>query len=205
MDNQLLDLQYLIDAISSLPGIGKKSARRIANFLISSSDEYIMKFIKRIENAKNNIVLCTHCNNLTNFQQSLCYICSNKQRDKSKLCIVSSVEDLNIIEESNKYNGLYYVLWGELNIKKTIDISELNTNKLFKQFENSDLKEVIIATNLTINGRFTAASIYEKGKKINSKLIFSQLGFGLPINASIDYADVETIGYSISNRTKIDK
>lgn len=110
MNADLLDIEYLIDAISSLPGIGKRSAKKIAYFLVNKDEQYLDIFIKRIKNAKQNVALCTYCNNLTQNKNNICYICASKNRDISKLCIVSTIEDLNVIENTQQYDGIYYVL-----------------------------------------------------------------------------------------------
>lgn len=204
MNNDLLDLYYLIDAISSLPGIGKRSAKKIAYFLVEQDESYLESFIERIKKAKNNITLCSNCNNFAQTKSGLCEICDSPSRDKSKICIVSSIEDLNIIEQSNTFDGLYYVLWGEIDKKKINNLQNLKISKLLDRIKNEDLlQEVIIATNLTTNGMITADLLYKECFKTNDKLLYSRIGFGLPINSSIDYADEQTISYSLNNRTTI--
>lgn len=206
MKTDLLDLYYLIDAVSSLPGIGKKSAKKIAYFLIKKDEQYLDTFIKRIKNAKNNIALCMYCNNISQNKNHICYICSSETRDRSKLCVVSNVEDLEVIEDTNKYDGLYYVLWGEVNSKSNMNLADLKINKLFNKIsENNELKEIIFATNLTADGMNTAKLLHDECKKINQDIVYSRLGFGLPLNASIDYADNITMTYALNNRTQMKK
>ena len=205
MENDLLSLSYLIDAISSLPGIGKKSAKKIAYFLINQDEYYLNKFIDILKNAKNDLFLCTNCNNLTSNKNHICYVCTDLNRNNKQLCVVSTVEDLETIEESNKYNGLYFVLWDEANLKKNEQLQKVDWNKIINLIKKNNIEEVILATNLTANGMYTTKLIYERLKNVTENLVFSRIGFGLPINSSIDYADSLTIGYSITNRTKFEK
>ena len=205
MQNDLLNLSYLIDAIYSLPGIGQKSAKKIAYFLINQDEYYLNKFIDILKNAKNSVYICSNCNNLTSNTDHICYLCKDTNRNQTELCIVSTVEDLQVIEESNKFNGLYFVLWEEANLKKNQQLQKVDWNKLINFIKRNNVEEIILATNLTTNGMYTANLIHEKLKNIKPNLTFSRIGFGLPINASIDYADSLTIGYSILNRTKFDK
>ncbi|MDE7433947.1 MAG: toprim domain-containing protein [Mycoplasmoidaceae bacterium] len=140
-----IDFDYLIDALKSLPGVGKKQAERIAHFLLKQDEKFIQEFIGRLQKAKRNIKICQICNNYCTGE--ICDICANDSRDKTKLCIVSSQEDLQKVENTNSYTGRYYVLSGELDVKSKTPINQLNIQKLMDLLKSNKIKQVIIATN----------------------------------------------------------
>lgn len=197
MDNTEFD--YLIDALKSLPGVGKKQAERIAHFLIKKDDQYIREFVDRITHAKQKIKICSICNNYC--MGEICDICSNPDRDETKLCIVSSQEDLQKVESTNSYSGRYYILNGELDVKNKTVLNQLVVQKMMEILKKGKAKEVIIATNWTVNGEATAAFI----KKIINTVCDAEvyrIALGLPINSALDYADNLTLKYAIKNKTK---
>ncbi len=197
MDNTEFD--YLIDALKSLPGVGKKQAERIAHFLIKKDDQYIREFVDRITHAKQKIKICSICNNYC--MGEICDICSNPDRDETKLCIVSSQEDLQKVESTNSYSGRYYILNGELDVKNKTVLNQLVVQKMMEILKKGKVKEVIIATNWTVNGEATAAFI----KKIINTVCDAEvyrIALGLPINSALDYADNLTLKYAIKNKTK---
>lgn len=139
------NFDYLIDALKSLPGVGKKQAERIAHFLIKKDSHYVEELVNRILNAKQKIKLCKNCNNYCTGE--LCDICSNSNRDQTKLCIVSSTEDFQKVEDTGSYVGLYYILNGEVDIKSKTYLDQNVVKKLMEQIKQKNFKEVIIATN----------------------------------------------------------
>ncbi|GHU31967.1 hypothetical protein FACS1894166_04390 [Bacilli bacterium] len=139
-----VSFEYLMDALKSLPGVGKKQAERIAYFLINQDQKYINDFIERINNGKN-IRFCNQCNNFA--ESDLCGICLNKSRDQTKLCVVSTIEDLNKIEETNSYTGLYFVLNSEIDVKTKTNIPHKTIQKLMEMINNHHFEEVTLATN----------------------------------------------------------
>jgi recombination protein RecR len=136
---------YLIDALKSLPGVGKKQAERIAYFLINKDEKYIDDLIQRIKNGKDNIHFCKQCNNFA--EHELCDICSNQSRTQDKLCIVSTIEDLQKIEETNSYTGLYFVLNGEVDVKTKQTLNHIVIRQLMDLVRSHTFNEVIFATN----------------------------------------------------------
>ncbi len=192
------DFELLVDALSSLPSIGKKSARKLAFYLIDQDLKYINDFTNRIVRAKKNIKRCLACNNISN--TLICSICSSKNRDITTICIVANVEDLDKIESSGSYNGLYFVLNGELaNKKYNSNLVETNILELINRIkEDKNLKNIIIATNFSYSGEFTADTLVKQIDKINVNIY--RIGFGLPLNSSVDYADNETLKQAFINK-----
>lgn len=193
----------LVDALSSLPSIGKKSARKLAFFLLDQDQKYIHEFTNRIVNAKKNIKRCVACNNIS--LNSLCSICSNSNRDKSTLCVVPTTEDLDKIEFSGCYNGLYFVINGELTNKKSdMNLVEANIHGLVNRIkDDSKIINLIIATNFSYSGEYT--SEYIQNSLSDLELNIFRIGFGLPLNSSLDYADNETLKQAFINKRILKK
>ncbi|MDR0545741.1 MAG: recombination mediator RecR [Mycoplasmataceae bacterium] len=196
-----ITFEYLVDALKSLPSIGKKQAERIAYFLLLQDKQFVYEFIKRITNAVEKTHFCRNCNNFATSE--FCDICANPSRDQKKLCIVTSIEDLLKIEQTNEYIGLYYVLNGEIDVKTKTNISSTIIRKLNDFIIKKDFKEIIISTNCTINGEATAIFLKKIINQIAPNTSVYRLAIGLPINSSVDYADPETLKFAIRNRTKI--
>lgn len=199
----LTDFELLVDALSSLPSIGKKSARKLAFYLLDQDQKFIHDFTNRIIKAKNTIKKCVACNSIS--QTIICSICAAENRDKSTLCIVACNEDLDKIESSGSYNGLYFVLNGELaNKKSNHELIEANIIELVSRVKDDNkLKNIIIATNFSYPGEYTAEYILDKLKNVNVNIY--RIGFGLPLNSSLDYADNETLKHSFNNKRIIKK
>ena len=194
-----IEFDYLIDALKSLPGVGKKQAERIAHFFIKKDDQYVKEFIDRIIRVKQKIKICKNCNNYC-FGE-ICDICSNQDRDQTKLCIVASQEDLEKIESTNSYTGKYYILNGELDIKNNIALNQQIVQKLMDLLKRWPIKEVVIATNWTINGEATAAFIKKIVSNVSNAEVF-RIALGLPINSALDYADNLTLKHALKNKNK---
>ncbi|MDR2823256.1 MAG: recombination mediator RecR [Mycoplasmataceae bacterium] len=190
--------EHLIDALKTLPGVGKKQADRIAYFLLLKDSKYVNNFMERIKNAKEQIHFCQQCNNFS--QNDLCDICANPARDQTKLAIVSSMEDLQKIEDTNSYTGLYYVLNGEIDVKTRTNIDHNQIQKLMALLKKINFQEVLLATNWTINGEATAAFLKKIINESTSANVY-RLALGLPINSALDYADNTTLKYALKNKT----
>lgn len=199
MSKKIPEMEYLIDALKSLPGLGRKTATKWAFFLLEQDEMYIDAFLKRIKNAHQKIKHCKNCFNLTT--QEICDICNDQQRCLNQLCIISTVEDLQRMEDSGNYSGLYFVLNGELSVRNR-DYNLKRLTYLSNHIQNNPhITEVIIATNFSMNGELTSKKILEVLEKFNLKIY--RIGFGLPLNSSIDYADDETIKYALINKSKL--
>ena len=190
----------LVDALSSLPSIGKKSARKLAFFLLDQDQKYIHEFTNRIVNAKKNIKRCVACNNIS--LNSLCSICSNSNRDNSTLCVVPTTEDLDKIEFSGCYNGLYFVINGELTNKKSdMNLVEANIRVLANRIK--DDSKIINLIIFSYSGEYT--SEYIQNSLSDLELNIFRIGFGLPLNSSLDYADNETLKQAFINKRILKK
>ena len=197
MGHKPIEFDYLVDALKSLPGVGYKNATKWAYFLLEQDSNYIDLFINRLKNAHNKIKNCNQCNNLTT--KDLCDICTSSNRDTTQVCVVNSIEDLQRIEDSNNYHGLYFVLKEEVNPKQP-DANLKCLVSLYNYISNCHgVKEVIIATNFTISGQLMAKKIVDLLTPCTIKIY--RIGFGLPLNGAIDYADDETIKYALMNKS----
>jgi recombination protein RecR len=185
--------QKLINQFSSLPGIGPKMAERLVLFLFKQDEEKINNFIQDLNNL-HNIKSCSKCFNIS--QNELCVICSNPNRDTTKLCIVE--EPLNIlpIERARAFDGVYHVLGGTI---KKRDSNNLTMTQLFNRIETESFQEIIIATNFTAEGDMTAMHIKRKLSPY-AEINITRLVRGLATGSDIEYADDMTIRSSITNR-----
>lgn len=186
--------------MQKLQGIGPRSAKRIVLHLIKHKRDFMFQLAQEILNVADEIKTCKICNNIDT--QNPCQICQNPERDRSMLCIVEDITDLWALEKTNKFNGLYHVLGGSLSSE--FDTNELNIQKLIDIHFSVplEIKEVIIATNGTIDGQTTAFYITEKLKKFPIKI--TRLAFGLPIGAELDYLDDATLETALKLRNNFE-
>lgn len=193
------DFEFLKDAFKSLPGVGNKQANNMAYYVLKQSDTYVDTFVDRLIKAKKNIHFCKQCNNFTSHE--LCDICSNESRDQHKLCIVSNPEDVEKIESTNEYTGIYFVLNDEMDVRKQKIIDEKLIQKIIQLIKSKNITEVILATNWTINGEATATYIRNILKSTLTVGVY-RLALGLPINSALEYADNLTLKHAIKNKVK---
>lgn len=187
------EFENLIDAFRRLPGIGYKSAERMAYQMLEMKDEYREKFtsaIKEIDHLKK----CKICHNLSS--NDICEICSDSDRDKSVICVVQNIKDVYAIEKSNSYKGLYHVLDGVISVKSGKLPEDLNIDSLLDRLDG--VKEVIIATNPNLDGETTALFIAKLLENKNIKT--TRLAYGLPMGGNLEYSDDVTIMKSFENR-----
>ncbi len=198
--NEINEFDQLVKSLKSLPGISQKQAEKICNFLINQSDEEVYGLIDSIQKLRSTLHFCKYCQNITS--DEICDICSNELREQNKLCIVSFSEDVQKIEDTNTYSGLYFVLHEEINVKKATGLNKKTTKKLFDLLNKRKFNEIILATNWTPNGEATAFFL----KKVINELLpnanIYRLAVGLPINSALNYADNETLSQAIKNKTK---
>jgi recombination protein RecR len=189
------DINNLISLFSRLPGIGKKSASRIAYFLLKNKD-ISLEISKTIEFTINNVKNCSICGNFTT--NNPCDLCTDEKRDKSIICIVEDPKDLLAIEETHVYYGQYHILMGNLNPLEGIGPEKLRISELIKRIEKSNFSEVLIATNPTIEGEATFLYINKLLEKYKIKR--SRIATGLPIGGNLEYSDKLTLGKSIQSK-----
>ena len=191
------EIDFLIKLLSSLPGIGPRSARRISLQLIAKKNTLMLPLGKMITDVANKISICINCGNYDSVNP--CSICINNKRDKSIICVVEEVSDLWALERGNLYNGKYHVLGGTLDAMKGISPEKLNIESLFEKIEKQNIKEVILATSLTTEGQTTAHYIISKFKNIETKV--TRLARGVPAGGELDYLDEATLGQALFERT----
>lgn len=197
--NEEHPLTRLIEEIKKIPGIGLKTARRIAYYIIGLDQEEVDLLTESIKTAKKGLFYCSVCNNLTHVDP--CHFCTDERRNDELLCIVEEPFNIDSIEKSESYDGRYHVLLGALSPLKGIGPDELKVDKIIERIKKNRFKEVIIATNPTADGEATAAYLNKILKDFNVKL--TRLAMGLPVGSDIDYADQMTIKKSLEGRTEI--
>lgn len=198
------NIQRLIDIFSKFPTVGPKTATRFVFYLLRLSKEEIQELIIAIAKLKESVKVCNSCFNSfeiskTGDSETICQICSNPIRDKSLLCVVANEIDLEAIEKTKKYKGLYFVLGGTVsNLKKT-DLEKLRIKQLENLIKNrSELKEIILAFNLNTEGETTSLYLERILKPFNKKI--TRLGRGLPKGGELEYADEETLASALEGR-----
>jgi recombination protein RecR len=192
-------LNRLIDEIKKIPGIGAKSAQRIALYLISLPEEESDRLPDAIKEAKSKVFYCSICNSLTHVDP--CQYCTDDSYSDTSLCIVEEPFNIASIDKTGIYKGKYHVLLGALSPLKGIGPDELKIDKLIQRIENGHFTEVIIATNPTVEGEATAHYL---AKLLNGYGIrLTRLAMGLPVGSDIDFADQVTIKKSLEGRTEI--
>lgn len=193
--NSFLDL---IESLRMLPGVGNKTAERMAFDLLNMSIEDRKKIISSLTNLEK-LKPCDECGNLTDEEK--CSICKNEQRDHSLICVVHYSKDVYAFEKIKEYNGIYHVLNGFISPSKGKGVESINLTSLLNKIEKNQVKEVILATNLTIEGEMTAMYLAKILKEKNVKV--TRLAHGLPMGAQLDYADEMTLFRAFSNRKEI--
>ena len=179
----------LIEEFSKLPGVGYKSAQRMAFHILNSDDNKVTTLSQAILNAKENSKYCRKCYNLTD--NEVCYICSNDRRDQTILMVVESPADMAAYEKTKEYKGLYHILHGAISPIDGIGPEELKIKELLKRISGSDIEEIIIATNPNIEGEATAMYLAKLLKPIIPKI--TRIAHGVPVGSDLEYADPITL------------
>jgi len=193
------EIDLLIKILSSLQGIGPRSANRIILQLIQKKESLLIPLAKILNELSEKVYKCNICGNYDT--KDLCYICVNQNRDRNILCVVEQVADLWAMERGNLFNGLYHVLGGTLNAIKGYSPEKLNIEKLYKRIKADNINEVILATSVTTMGQATAHYLTDTIKKMNVKV--TRLARGLPAGGELDYIDDATLGQALRERTII--
>jgi len=189
-------LSLAIEEFSKLPGIGRKTAQRLALFLVKSDKEIAEKLADSILSLKTKLRLCEKCFNLS--EENLCSICSNSKRDNSTLCIVEDINDVIAIEKSNEFNGIYHVLGGVLSPLSGVGADDLKIKELISRFENENFKEIILALNPDTEGETTSLYLAKLIKPFGIKV--TRIARGIPIGGDLEFTDEVTIGKAMLNR-----
>ena len=192
-------LLIAIEELSKLPGIGKKTAQRLAIFLLKSEDPQVDNLINAIKDLKIKLRFCERCFNLS--EEELCNICQSEKRDKSVICVVEEASDVMAIEKTNEFRGLYHVLGGVLSPLSGVTPDSLHIKELLKRFETEDFKEVILALNPDTEGETTSLYLAKLMKPFG--ITVTRIARGLPIGGDLEFADDATIGRAILNRSSL--
>ena len=193
-------IKEIVEEFSRLPGIGPKSAERLAFYLLRSEQRDLDSFSGAVENVKKGTTLCETCFNIT--EKSPCPICSNVSREKDIICVVEEPLDVFAIEKTNEFKGVYHALHGALSPIDNIGPDDIKIKELLARIQNSEVKELILATNPNPKGEATAIYITHKINADKSRPIpkITHLAHGLPLGGEIEYADFETLGRALRGR-----
>ena len=192
-------MENLIDRFASLPGVGRKSAQRLAFYMLSLPDGEAEQFADAIVQARKNVHCCTVCQNLT--EGDVCNICSNDQRDHSTICVVTEPKDVLTIESSHEYHGVYHVLHGVLSPINHVGPDDIRIRELLQRIADNDITEVIMATNPDTEGEATAMYISRLLQPFEVNV--TRLAYGIPVGSNIEFADSATIVRAMEGRTKM--
>lgn len=192
-------VEQLVKALSCLPSIGQKTAQRLAIHILQNDRGTGLAIAKALTEAVETVGNCQDCRNLS--ETALCGICSDKRRNNSSICIVEGPMDVLAIEQSTHFKGKYFVLMGRLSPLDGIGPSEIGLDKLEARLQNGDVSELILATNITVEGDATAYYIGELAKKYGVQT--SRIAFGVPMGGELEYIDSHTLGHAFESRTRL--
>lgn len=196
---QTVAFERLIGEFAKLPGIGVKTAQRLAYFIISQPEEEVAEFAKTMCEARAKVRHCKVCGNLS--EDEVCSVCSNPGRDASTICVVRDSKDAGVIEKTHEYKGLYHILGGTLAPLDGIGPDDIAIPQLLSRLADGDVKEVIIATNPNVAGEATAAYLARLITPLGIEV--TRIAHGIPVGAELEYADEVTIAKAIEGRTKM--
>ncbi|MBP7495947.1 MAG: recombination protein RecR [Spirochaetales bacterium] len=192
-------LDDLIAQLAKLPGLGKKSATRIAYYLLRAESRYVQNLATSLVHVRDKVRPCVECGAYS--EEDVCSICSDSSRDRTVLCVVEQPQDVEVIESIREYRGLYHVLMGVLSPLDGIGPSELRIGKLMERLRTLSVREVIIATNPTVEGDTTALYLVKLIEPLG--IPTSRLALGLPVGGDLEYADRLTLSRSLRGRTPL--
>jgi recombination protein RecR len=188
-------VENLIGQLSRLPGIGTRTAQRLAFHLLRVPDEEALALAEAIREAKERIGFCRECGNLT--EEDLCVVCSDERRDKTLVCVVEQPADVLSLERTHEYRGVYQVLGGALSPLDGIEPQHLRIDELLTRVERNGVQEVVLATNPNMTGEATAAYIADR---LRGRTRVTRLASGLPVGGALEYADEVTLGRALAGR-----
>lgn len=193
-------LENLIERLSKLPGIGRRSAERIAYWMLGQDTATVKALADSIVQLKEGLHFCKLCNHLC--EDELCLICGDDNRDRKIICVVESPKDLLAIERTGSWRGLYYVLGGHIAPSEGQGPDDLNLEKLMDRIPKEGIAEIVIATDPDAEGEMTALYLSRELKKLGVRV--SRIGMGLPVGSAVEYVDLSTLSMSINSRRLVD-
>lgn len=199
MGYNIVPLTELINQFSRLPGIGKKTAQRLALSILEQPPEKAQQFAKALVEAREKIHFCSNCQALTDLD--VCQICSNTARDRSVICVVEEPKDVIAFERMREFSGLYHVLHGVISPLDNIGPEQLKIKELLKRLSSGEVNEIIMATNPTVEGEATASYLSRLIKPMGIKV--TRLAYGIPVGGELEYADEYTLARALEGRNEI--
>ncbi|MBQ3817224.1 MAG: recombination protein RecR [Clostridia bacterium] len=199
MAYNIVPLNELISQFERLPGIGKKTAQRLALSVLQQPEENAKRFAEAIINAKQKIRFCKNCQALT--ELDICPICSDTHRDPSVICVVAEAKDVMAFERTREYHGLYHVLHGVISPLEGVGPDNLKIKELMTRLADGKVKEIIMATNPTVEGEATASYLSRLIKPMGIKV--TRLAYGIPVGGDLEYADEFTLARALEGRNEI--
>ena len=199
MAYNIVSLNELTAQFEKLPGIGKKTAQRLAFYVITAPEEYANRFAAALKEARSKIHMCSVCQSLTDSET--CSVCADPLRDKSIICVVSDPKDVLAFERTREYKGVYHVLHGVISPLDGIGPEKLKIRELLARLSNGSVKEVIMATDPTVEGEATASYISRFIKPMGVKI--TRLAYGVPVGGDLEYADEVTLQRALEGRNEI--
>ena len=199
MNYYVAPLEELIEQFEKLPGIGYKSAQRLAFRVLNMSDDEAKHFADSIIEAKKKIHYCKTCQSLTD--EEYCQICRNPSRDRSVICVVESVKDILAMENAGEFMGLYHVLHGTISPMDNIGPDDIKIRELLERLTGTEVKEIIMATNPTIEGEATALYIAKLIKPLGIKV--TRIAYGMPYGGDLEYTDKTTLMHALEGRKEM--
>lgn len=194
-----MPLNELINQFSRLPGIGKKTAQRLAYSIIEQPPERAKQFAEALINAREKIHLCKVCQTLTD--KDICNFCSDEKRDRTTVCVVEDPRDVMAFERTREYKGVYHVLHGVISPLDGVGPEQLKLKELMSRLSSGEVKEIIMATNPTVEGEATASYISRLVKPMGIKV--TRLAYGIPVGGDLEYADEYTLARALEGRNEI--
>lgn len=189
----------LINQFEKLPGIGHKTAVRLAFYILESDENVAKEFSETLVKAKKNVKFCSICYNLT--EKDPCDICSNSKRDESTIFVVENVKDVIAMEKTHEYKGKYHVLHGSISPMNNISAGDIKIKELLERLKDDSIKEVILATNPTVEGEATAMYISRLIKPLGIKV--TRIAHGIPVGGDLEYTDEITLIKALEGRTQM--
>ena len=192
-------VQKLIKEFEKFPGIGHKTAVRLAFYVLEENENFAKNMANAIVEAKSKVKFCSKCFNLTD--EDPCSICSNSKRDKELLCVVEDVKDVVAMEKTHEFKGLYHVLHGAISPMNNVSASDIKIKELLSRLSDNEIKEVILATNPTIEGEATAMYISRLIKPLGVKV--TRIAHGIPVGGDLEYTDEITLIKALEGRREM--
>jgi recombination protein RecR len=188
----------LVAQLTRLPGVGQRTAQRLAFHLLSRSKDEALALATAIEEVKERVRFCAECGNLT--ETELCGICSDARRDHAQICVVEEPQDVVSLERTHEYRGLYHVLGGALSPLDGVEPEHLRIDELLRRVERNGVQEVVLATNPNMTGEATAAFLADR---LRGRVRVTRLASGLPVGGDLEYADEVTLGRALAGRREM--